>query len=291
MLTFSYSHIAMSKKYITIMLFIVLLAVVSIVKLLMWQPHRASLPLSIDNETSYPKVNKDVTQVSNSYKNQLVEIVNDVKGQYYSTFKANLNQYNFDIIAGGVSIENARMMIENRKERLIFATNGGLFEPDFRTCGLCIKKGKELQGLNIQTNIGGNFYMQPNGVFYIKDKKAHIETTKRYVQLAPKPDYAIQSGPMLLVNGEVNSLFKADSHNVNIRSGVGIDTDGNIYFVLSNDEVSFYDFAMFFKVKYQCTQALYLDGTISEMYIADKTKDISSRQFATVITLSEPLKQ
>jgi uncharacterized protein YigE (DUF2233 family) len=54
---------------------------------------------------------------------------------------------------------------------------------------------------------------------------------------------------MLVVDGEINSLFQSGSINLNIRNGVGILPNNDVIFAISNEEINFYDFAKFFKVK------------------------------------------
>lgn len=53
---------------------------------------------------------------------------------------------------------------------------------------------------------------------------------------------------MLIVDGKVHSAFKPNSINVNIRNGVGILPNNKIIFAMSKKEISFYDFAMYFKI-------------------------------------------
>ena len=56
--------------------------------------------------------------------------------------------------------------------------------------------------------------------------------------------WATQSGPMLLINGAINPEFQENSANLKIRSGVGIIDDRNVVFVISNEPINFYDFAL-----------------------------------------------
>lgn len=161
------------------------------------------------------------------------------------------------------TLGNLKTHISKEGKKLLFAMNGGMFMEDFSPVGLYIENGKTLQKLNTRS-AGGNFYMKPNGVFYItKQGKAGISTTENF-----KPDnvqYATQSGPMLVVKGQLHPDFKEGSANVNIRNGVGILPDGKVLFALSKTKVNFYDFAQFFKSK-GCKNALYLDGFVSRAY-------------------------
>ena len=155
--------------------------------------------------------------------------------------------------------------LKRQKEKLIFATNGGIFSKTYEPLGLYIENGTTLSSLNADTG-EGNFYLQPNGVFYIEKNQANIIETKKYHD-APNVSFAIQSGPLLVINDEINSSFSEDSQNRYIRSGVGRDRNGNVIFAISDQPVTFHEFASFFKEKLNCNNALYVDGAISEMYV------------------------
>lgn len=81
--------------------------------------------------------------------------------------------------------------------------------------------------------------------------------------------FATQSGPMLVVEGKINSTFLASSKNLNIRNGVGILPNNEVIFAISTVGVNFYDFAKYFKDK-GCKNALYFDGCVSRMYCPEK---------------------
>lgn len=70
---------------------------------------------------------------------------------------------------------------------------------------------------------------------------------------------------MLVIDGKINSQFLPQSDSVKIRNGVGI-KDNQLYFVISRNKVSFYDFARVFQTQLQIKNALYLDGSISSLY-------------------------
>lgn len=161
------------------------------------------------------------------------------------------------------TLGNLKTHVEKQGKKLLFGMNSGMFMEDFSPVGLFIENGKTLQKLNTRS-AGGNFYMKPNGVFFItKQGKAGVSTSEDF-----KPNnvqYATQSGPMLVVNGQLHPDFKEGSANVNIRNGVGILPDGKVLFAMSKTEINFYDFAQFFKNK-GCKNALYLDGFVSRTY-------------------------
>lgn len=149
-------------------------------------------------------------------------------------------------------------------EQLSFAMNAGMYHPDFQPVGLYVEEGKEIVELNEAQGFG-NFFMQPNGVLAWNDKYAVIKTTTDYKSMRFKPRFATQSGPMLVYKGQVNSQFVADSNSLKIRNGVGV-RNNQLYFVISQQRVNFYQFAQFFKQNLKIDNALYLDGSISSLY-------------------------
>ncbi len=154
----------------------------------------------------------------------------------------------------------------SKGEKLLFAANAGMFQPDFTPCGLLVQNGNETSPLN--TNDGeGNFYMKPNGVFLINQKhEARIVNSANYVDELSPAVWATQSGPMLVLRGDINPDFISDSKNLYIRSGVGVRADGMIVFAISQSPVNFYSFAALFRERLKCPNALYLDGGISQFY-------------------------
>ncbi|TCM68309.1 uncharacterized protein YigE (DUF2233 family) [Acinetobacter calcoaceticus] len=149
-------------------------------------------------------------------------------------------------------------------QQLQFAMNAGMYHADYSPVGLYIEQGKQQRALNTDTGYG-NFFMQPNGVLAWNDRHATIQTTQKWGSDAFKANYATQSGPMLVIDGEVNPLFLPDSTSLKIRNGVGV-KDNVLYFVISRHKVNFYTFAQIFKQDLGLEQALYLDGSISSLY-------------------------
>lgn len=215
------------------------------------------------------------------------------KGNYY-VYQAKINKNNIDIFCQDVndrpyrSIESLLRDLGDDKERIVFATNGGMYSPNYVPKGLFIEKGIQKVPIDISKgdpNTFLNFYMMPNGVFYVSNKGiANVCTTDEYLERNPKPYLATQSGPMLLINGKINSYFSENSKHKRVRNGVGIKDDGTVVFILSN-EITFYDFANLFLMN-GCKNALYLDGVISSMYVKDKL-DFYSNNVGPIIVLYE----
>lgn len=155
--------------------------------------------------------------------------------------------------------------------KLVFAMNAGMFQPDFMPVGLFVSEGKMLSGLNLSNTGHGNFFdMAPNGVFYIDaGETAGIRSSTDFAKEKKAVRIATQSGPMLVINGRYNSFFTPNSPNVQVRNGVGVTDKGQVVFIVSKDKVNFYEFARLFKEKLACSNALYLDGMVSQFYAAE----------------------
>ena len=188
------------------------------------------------------------------------------------------------------TIDQLRKVVKAQGKELAFATNGGIFKPDFNPEGLYKENGQELVPLNLNAGPATftNFYsIPPNGVFYLeKNGTAGICKREDYNTFAGRAFNATQSGPMLIINGKINSEFNKNSQSKNIRSGVGVTGSGKVVFIISKNPSNFYNFASIFKY-YGCQNALYLDGAISEMYLPSIGHKNTANAFSTFIAISK----
>ncbi|TWD57756.1 uncharacterized protein YigE (DUF2233 family) [Agrobacterium vitis] len=150
------------------------------------------------------------------------------------------------------------------RHTLLFATNGGMYEPDLSPVGLFVSYGIVRKAARTEDG-WGNFFLKPNGVFYVKGGEAGVLETQSYLTKSIEPDFATQSGPMLVIDGMIHPKFLADSDSLKIRNGVGVDRNKQVVFVMSNQPVRFYDMAAFFRDSLDTPNALFLDGTISSL--------------------------
>lgn len=157
-------------------------------------------------------------------------------------------------------------VLGRKAEKVGFAMNGGMFDEDGRPIGLAVVDGKVLKPINRRKDGGGNFHMQPNGVFLVRDSnRAEVIATEDFTA-SDDIRLATQSGPLLVRNGKVNPRFDADGRSRYVRNGVGVNGDGVPVFAISDAPVSFGKFARLFAGPLGCRDALYLDGSVSSLW-------------------------
>jgi uncharacterized protein YigE (DUF2233 family) len=177
----------------------------------------------------------------------------------------------------------AHMKAEGRPPRI--AMNAGMYHSDLSPVGLLIEEGTEIAPVNTSGGFG-NFFLKPNGIFYVdQDGRAGVMETEAYVQAGITPRIASQSGPMLVIDGELHPRFLVQGTSTYTRNGIGVTTEGKVIMALSLDPVNFYGFGMAFKEAFDCPNALFFDGSVSALY-ADGTVYAEKREPAgTVIAV------
>ncbi len=168
------------------------------------------------------------------------------------------------------SIETLRQWGEARGQRLLFATNAGIYDHKFAPLGLYVENGKTVVPLNLAHGnpASGNFSLLPNGVFAIyPDGHAAVRTSAAFKAEGKPAQWATQSGPMLLIDGKLNEQFVDDSSSLKWRSGVCVKTSREVVFAVSEAPVNFHTFGRLFRDRLGCRDALYLDGSISQLYV------------------------
>lgn len=151
------------------------------------------------------------------------------------------------------------------REKLVFGMNAGMFQTDLSPLGLYIEDGRVRHRANTREG-GGNFHMKPNGVFFSGPDGVGILETSKYLEAHLHPDFATQSGPMLVVDGEIHPKIQPDGTSAKIRNGVGVRDTHQAVFAISREPVTFHQFASLFRDRLGCRNALFLDGTISSLY-------------------------
>ena len=168
------------------------------------------------------------------------------------------------------SIETLRQWGEQRGQRLLFAANAGIYDHKFAPLGLHVENGRTVVPLNLAHGnpASGNFSLLPNGVFAVyPDGHAAVRTSAAFKAEGASAQWATQSGPMLLIDGKLNEQFIDDSSSLKWRSGVCAKTPTDVVFAVSEAPVNFHTFGRLFRDELGCRDALYLDGSISQLYV------------------------
>ncbi|MFD1794702.1 phosphodiester glycosidase family protein [Paracoccus aurantiacus] len=153
------------------------------------------------------------------------------------------------------------------KQTLAFAMNAGMFHLDYGPVGL-FKSGDETHGQLVTAGGGGNFGLLPNGVFCAGGTQPYaVIESRAFADAQPQCRLATQSGPMLVIDGELHPRFLVDSDSRYVRNGVGVSADGQTaWFAISDRPVTFHEFGRLFRDGLAARNALYFDGSISRLY-------------------------
>jgi len=109
--------------------------------------------------------------------------------------------------------------------------------------------------------------MKPNGVFFGSAGKWRVMTSDDfYAKVGDRPQFGTQSGPMLLVGGELHPEITDDGPSRTVRNAVGVDAGGRAHFVISDGPLSFGKLARYFRDVLKTRDVLYLDGTVSGLW-------------------------
>ncbi len=183
---------------------------------------------------------------------------------------------------------NLERAVQAEGKQLRFATNGGMYHDDRAPVGHYIENGEEQ--MRVIANEGpGNFGLLPNGVLCLREGRADVIETRKYLDETPECRYATQSGPMLVIDGALHPDFLPDGTSRYIRNGVGTSETGDTaYFVISNNTVTFWEFASFFRDVLGTPQALFLDGNVSRLHAPDIGRSDLGFPMGPIIAVVEP---
>lgn len=177
-------------------------------------------------------------------------------------FRISLTNYNLDILIAkdyGKSSLSATKFAH--KAGSLITINGGFFSPDYQPLGLRIQQGV------IRSPLKDTSWW---GVFYIKDHHPHIVSQRQYPATL-HPEFAIQAGPRLIVNGSIPTLKEGYAE----RSALCITKTHEI--VIAITEQAPLTTAQFARILQRpshqngigCYQALNLDGGSSSQLFAE----------------------
>lgn len=188
------------------------------------------------------------------------------------------------------TFDRVQAAYEKQGKTVTFLMNAGIFEPGGVPSGLHIEGGKMIRQLNL-ADAPGNFYLKPNGVCSFgteNTKGTFIGTCATWQKrMGGAEKWGIQSGPLLLIDGNRHPAFTEKSTSKLHRNGVGIDGKGHFVFAITTEGqvVNLWNFAGLF-LQLGCKDALFLDGDISQISVNPRGP-VSSNQFGVMFVATE----
>lgn len=177
--------------------------------------------------------------------------------------------------------------LDEQGETLIFAMNGGMYHEDRRPVGFFRDAFGDQATVN--TNDGpGNFHLKPNGVFWLESGRAGVSESQAFLDQGIDPDYATQSGPMLVIDGALHPALNPDGTSHRRRNGVGVSADGQtVHFAISDAAVTFYEFATLFHDEIGVPNALFLDGQVSRIFAPELKRNEIGADLGPIVGVVE----
>ncbi|AWN74497.1 TPA: phosphodiester glycosidase family protein [Legionella anisa] len=171
-------------------------------------------------------------------------------------FRIDLNKNKLALVsAKKLSLKNASADQFAEHSKALLSINGGFFDHEFNPLGLRINNKKLINPLK---------RISWWGIFYIKNNQAYISSLKHFNQDSDI-DFAIQSGPRLLIKRRIPSL----KPGIADRSALGITEDSKIIILVStNAAMTTSKLAQLLRSPpLSCVDAINLDGgSSSQLY-------------------------
>jgi uncharacterized protein YigE (DUF2233 family) len=188
-------------------------------------------------------------------------------------FRINLKQNQLDVVmATSLSKTNASADQFAHYSNAMLSINGGFFDRNFHSLGLRVSEHQQLNPVK---------HISWWSIFYIKAGKAHVSGLRQYKKETPV-DFAVQSGPRLLVKGQIVPLLKPGFAE---RSALGIDAEGQVMIIVTESSpMTTTDLALLIQASpLNCIDALNLDGgSSSQLYAHFGTFRINDPGFSNV---------
>lgn len=176
---------------------------------------------------------------------------------FIHAFRFNLQQYQLRSVLAKDQ-QNLSNNVANfvKTSQAWLGVNGGFFDPNFQPIGLRMNQGI------VRNPIQNTSWW---GIFFTRNNQAYI-VGKNDFKASKNIDFAVQSGPRLLINGQVANLKPGFAN----RTALGIDGHGNVVvLVTDNAPMTTEDLAVLMKDQLGCVNALNLDGGSSTQLYAN----------------------
>lgn len=156
-------------------------------------------------------------------------------------------------------LTNSPASAENfaKQNSALIAINGGFFDKNFQPLGLRINANKQFNPIK---------YISWWGVFYINKNKAFLSNARNFNK-NQNIDFAIQSGPRLIIDNKIPSLKPGYAE----RSALGITTNNKVIILITqNNPLTTTELAKLMQAEpLNCNNALNLDGGSSSQLYAN----------------------
>jgi uncharacterized protein YigE (DUF2233 family) len=187
-------------------------------------------------------------------------------------FRINLNNNQLSSVsARELSLQHASAEEYAHHSKALLAINGGFFDHDYHPLGLRVSNHKQYSPLK---------RISWWGIFYTKNKLPYLSSVNKFSG-NQQIDFAVQSGPRLLVNGRIPTLKPGKAE----RSALGISPDGRvIILVTENTPMTTTELAQLMSSPVlNCKNALNLDGgNSSQLYVDMDSFRINAHGFSNV---------
>lgn len=187
-------------------------------------------------------------------------------------FRVDLSKNKMALVtAKKLKLKNASVDQFAERSNALIGINGGFFDREFKPLGLRITNKK------LESPLKSISWW---GIFYVKNQSAHI-TNVRHFNHDQNIDFAVQSGPRLLVNGKIPSLKPGLAD----RSALGITAEGKVIILVStNSAMTTKELAQLMKKPpLSCIDAINLDGgSSSQLYAHVNSFQLNVRGFSNV---------
>lgn len=164
----------------------------------------------------------------------------------------------------------------------LVATNAGIFESPEEPSGWFVEDGVEHHPVNHGTG-KGNFYL-PNGAFWVDEAGAALAPTAAIAPLGAV-ELATQSGPLLRWHGVDSPAIDPSWKGRGARNFVAVRDETHVVFAATHDQVTLGETLAFARDGLAVDDALYLDGTISELCTLGACAQ-SSRTYAGLLVVT-----
>ncbi len=183
------------------------------------------------------------------------------------------------------SLSAVQGALRGQGKTVLALMNAGIYDKQRRPLGLHVEEGRVLRPVDRRRG-GGNFYLKPNGVFYIGASGPAIARTNEF-KLTKDIVLATQSGPLLFDKNGLHPAFVKNSRHKHYRNAIGVRQNGQVVLLMSTKPVTFWQLAHFLRDKQKCIAGLYLDGYISQFWQTGSKAPTSAKRFVGILAVSE----